>query len=428
MAHKRSDYLLDSAAVSSGGHADVYFGVRKQDGLAIAFKLRRYSSLEARSRMKREIEVQRSLTGVNIMPILDWDDKDHEWYVMPRGEKTLADLSTPVSDKTLFRIVESILAALAVAHAADCPHRDVKPRNIIRLREEGRTRWVLADFGITRRPRGETTSQLTVTNRMIGTEGYASPEAYRDGHSVSGQGDLYSLGKVIAWAKTGEQPIPNVEAEAPEPWRRLARALTKVRPEQRPASAAAALTLLRESFASHDRASFQRELEQALAGGPEARLAACLKAVHFASDHDMMLDHLARLTGVAPALVTKHPDDTKTLVEGMIGAFASFGSRSFDYMNTPLHWIHTVLRECAHSNISLFEDLLAPSFDLEASLDRFAQRKRTVDWLDTLKGEPADAVADYLRSSPEFRKYVGGRLNGATSPAIVAAMQTDATD
>jgi len=419
--HNRKAYQLEPRP-STGGQADVFFGVRLSDKLPIALKQRRGVDLEARARMKREIEVQRNLPHDNIMPILDWDDADYEWYVMPRGTRTLADLAVPMDDQNVRTVVEALLAALAVAHAAGNPHRDIKPQNVIEIVAFDRPRWVLADWGLTRRPHGETTNHLTVTGQFLGTSGYAAPESYRDGHAVGARADLYSLGQVIGWATTGLAPLPNVPANAPEPWRRLARSLTRLRAEERPASAAEARAMLEESQQAHDTTAVLEALERA-AGDPKEALSACLLAVAHIADHDMMLDRVARVTGVADQLVAMHPDETRDLVEGMIVAFESFGRRNFDHANVPLRWMHEVLRASAGRNLELFEVLVEKVFPLEAAWNRFPQRDRTAAWLNQLRGEPASVVAGYLRSSPEMRKYLGGRVDNAVSPAIAAAMK-----
>jgi len=194
--------------------------------------------------MKREIEVQSKLVHPNIMPIVDWDIRDYRWYVMPLGSSVMADLVRPLSFTNLREIIDSVTAALEFAHAGGNPHRDVKPANVIKLVDETNgSRWVLSDWGLTRRAPGTTTSRLTKTGQLLGTEGFAPPEAYKDAHNVGALGDIYSLGQLVAWA-AGHEPIPNISATAMEPWRSFVERLTQQSPLDRPQTMAEVRLLL----------------------------------------------------------------------------------------------------------------------------------------------------------------------------------------
>jgi hypothetical protein len=227
----RKAYRLRAQPISSGGQADVYEAERKSDGKI--FVLKRVRGPSGQPRMRREIEVQSSLKHENVMPILDWDTSGFTWYVMPKGARVMSELTLPMKFETLLHIVDSVAAGLEVAHSSGHPHRDVKPHNIIELAEaDGRTRWVLADWGLTRRPLGETVTPLTRTGQVLGTEGFAPPEAYQYAHEYGEPGDVFALGQVIAWA-AGATPVPNVAGTAPEPWTRLVSDMTQLRPNER---------------------------------------------------------------------------------------------------------------------------------------------------------------------------------------------------
>src|SRR5690606_6368005 len=105
-----------------------------------------------------------------VMPIVDWDSKHYRWYVMPLGKRVMSDLPIPIPDDLLRSIMDDVLSALELAHASGHPHRDIKPSNIIDLDGWGGHAWVLADWGLTRRPLGKTTMKLTSTGTILGTE------------------------------------------------------------------------------------------------------------------------------------------------------------------------------------------------------------------------------------------------------------------
>jgi hypothetical protein len=229
----RKAYRLPARPLAIGGQAEVFEATRKSDAKVLILKrsLNRF-----RNRMRREIEVQSALQHINIMPILDWDRTNHSWYVMPRGQRTMSEVARPIAPSLLLQIVDSVAAALEVAHSAGHPHRDVKPQNVIEL-DDGvaSVRWVLADWGLTRRAAGATTAEWTKTGQLLGSEGFAPPEAYRDAHTVGVPGDVYALGQLVAWAM-GVDPVPNVSSTVTGPWQSIVELMTQQDPGRRPQS------------------------------------------------------------------------------------------------------------------------------------------------------------------------------------------------
>jgi hypothetical protein len=237
----RKAYRLPPRPLAVGGQAEVYEAIRRSDNKVLILKRARNRFAP---RMRREIEVQSSLRHPNIMPILDWDRAHYSWYVMPRGNRTMYELVRPIEQTLLLRILDSVAEALNAAHAAGHPHRDVKPQNVIELADgAGEARWVLADWGLTRRAVGMTTTELTETGQLLGSAGFAPPEAYRDAHNVGVPGDVYALGQLIAWA-TGVDPVPNVSPTVSEPWQQIVERMTRQDASQRPQSMAEVRQLL----------------------------------------------------------------------------------------------------------------------------------------------------------------------------------------
>jgi serine/threonine protein kinase len=59
----------------------------------------------------------------------------------------------------------------------------------------------VADWGLTRRPRGQPTNPgRTRAGTMFGTEGFADPELSADAHNAGPEADIYSIGQIIGWA------------------------------------------------------------------------------------------------------------------------------------------------------------------------------------------------------------------------------------
>lgn len=93
-----------------------------------------------------------------------------------------------------------VLDAFSYIHAAGCIHRDIKPSNIM-VRPDGNI--CVIDFGIAKDAH---TSTGKTIGRIIGTDGYMSPEQAK-GDSVDYRTDIYSLGCLLHYMLTGQHAI-----------------------------------------------------------------------------------------------------------------------------------------------------------------------------------------------------------------------------
>lgn len=241
---RRRDYRLDPHPIERGGQAEVFAAVHKPTGTPVAFKRLTAPNPDAVARMRREVDIAQRLGGhPAVMPVLDHGDDD-SWFVMPLAEGTAEtllfdDLAEPAQLRTM---ILAVCDALRAAHGQDWLHRDIKPANVLKL--DGR--WVLADWGLARRPRGHTTNpNRTRTGVLIGTEGFAAPELSQNAHTAGPTADIYSLGQLIGWALLQHWPQPNIPLIPPdEPWRAVVHAATQYDPAQRPATIDAFLAML----------------------------------------------------------------------------------------------------------------------------------------------------------------------------------------
>ena len=169
-------------------------------------------------RFIREALAVSALNHPNIVTIYETGEIDGARYIameLVRG-RTLRDLVreripwTRAAD-----IGRQAAEALAVAHAAQIVHRDVKPDNVM-VRDDGYVK--VLDFGLARIERQSGGTALTVsldthTGVVIGTIGYMSPEQAR-GEPVTAASDVFSLGVVLYEALTGQHPFPAATALA----------------------------------------------------------------------------------------------------------------------------------------------------------------------------------------------------------------------
>ena len=94
--------------------------------------------------------------------------------------------------------VSQIVKALSHAHSRGIIHRDIKPHNIMILRD-GSVK--VADFGIAR----FASKQNTLTQEALGSVHYISPEQAKGSH-IDNRSDLYSVGVVLYEMLTGRLP------------------------------------------------------------------------------------------------------------------------------------------------------------------------------------------------------------------------------
>lgn len=96
--------------------------------------------------------------------------------------------------------IGQILRALEHAHGKGVIHRDIKPHNIILLKN-GDIK--VTDFGIAKLP---TSESLTITDKAIGTVYYISPEQ-ASGRTTDFYSDIYSVGVMLYECVTGNLPF-----------------------------------------------------------------------------------------------------------------------------------------------------------------------------------------------------------------------------
>ena len=95
------------------------------------------------------------------------------------------------------QLMDKILQAVGYVHSVGCIHRDIKPSNIM-LKPDGNV--CIIDFGIAKDAR---TSTGHTVGRIIGTDGYMSPEQAA-GLNIDKRTDIYSLGCLLHYIVTGQ--------------------------------------------------------------------------------------------------------------------------------------------------------------------------------------------------------------------------------
>ena len=113
-------------------------------------------------------------------------------YMQKKGNK--------LNWREALHFITQIVKALGHAHSRGIIHRDIKPHNVMVLRD-GSVK--VADFGIARVASG---GHSTLTQEALGSVHYISPEQARGSH-IDARSDLYSAGVVLYEMITGRLPF-----------------------------------------------------------------------------------------------------------------------------------------------------------------------------------------------------------------------------
>lgn len=169
-------------------------------------------------RTKREAKATARLNHPGIITVHDVVEEDgRPWIVMElvpaRSLQQVIDAEGPLPYGEVAEIGRQMISALRTAHAAGILHRDVKPANVLLLRDTEESpgfRAILTDFGLAQMT-GDVT--LTQTGLVMGSPAYIAPERAR-GERAAEAADLWALGATLYAATEGAAPHERREVMA----------------------------------------------------------------------------------------------------------------------------------------------------------------------------------------------------------------------
>ena len=191
--------------IGVGGMAVVFEAVDTVMKRTVAVKMLKEEDAQAVKRFINESRAVSMLSHPNIVSIYDVSVRDDlKYIVMERVDgitlKNYMNSRGPLPPKEIMNYTAQILRALDHAHSKGIIHRDIKPQNIMLLKN-GKIK--VTDFGIAKLPNAET---VTMTDKAIGTVYYISPEQ-ASGKKIDPRSDIYSLGVVMYEMATGKLPF-----------------------------------------------------------------------------------------------------------------------------------------------------------------------------------------------------------------------------
>lgn len=199
--------------IGVGGMAVVYKAYDCIDDRVVAIKILKEEFVrnsEFLNRFKNESKAIAVLSHPNIVKVTDVSFGDNFQYIVMEyidgiTLKEYIERTGALPWKNALYFTVQALHALQHAHDKGIVHRDVKPQNIMLLRD-GTIK--VTDFGIARFARSE---QRTLTDKAIGSVHYISPEQAR-GDAIDEKADLYSVGVMLYEMLTGTLPFDGESA------------------------------------------------------------------------------------------------------------------------------------------------------------------------------------------------------------------------
>ena len=192
--------------IGSGGMAVVYKALCHRLNRPVAIKILKHDfgqDAELHRRFQTESQAVAMLSHPNIVSVYDVSSSDDTDYIVMElidgiTLKQYMQRKGVLSWREALHFTMQIASALAHAHSRGIVHRDIKPHNVMVLKD-GSIK--VADFGIAR----GLSAQNTLTRETLGSVHYISPEQAKGGR-VDQRTDLYSLGVVLYEMLTGKLP------------------------------------------------------------------------------------------------------------------------------------------------------------------------------------------------------------------------------
>ena len=193
--------------IGRGGMANVYKAKCHRLNRMVAVKILKSDladNAEFRRRFRDESRAVAQLSHANIVSVYDVSRSDDmEYIVMELIDgitlKQYMERRGQMDWREALHFVTQIMRALSHAHSRGIIHRDIKPQNIMVLRD-GSVK--VADFGIA----CLADAAQTLTQEALGSVHYISPEQAR-GDRIDARSDIYSSGVVLYEMLTGRLPF-----------------------------------------------------------------------------------------------------------------------------------------------------------------------------------------------------------------------------
>jgi serine/threonine-protein kinase len=198
-----------------GGFGRVYRAYDPTVGRPVAIKILTDVSTDTLTRFRNEATVAGNLRHKNIVTVYEYGTYEGfpflaMEYLEGEDLHQIIAARRPLSLLDKCNIMAQVADGLYYAHASGVVHRDMKPANIMVLRE-GAVK--IMDFGIARLTRTPDATRLTQQGFLIGTLRYMAPEQLA-GADFDAQCDIFAYGVIFYELVTGMHPFEAPDAQS----------------------------------------------------------------------------------------------------------------------------------------------------------------------------------------------------------------------
>jgi len=201
------DYVFD-AEIGSGAYAIVWKGHHVRNGIPVAIKVIRKSSVQdyhSKIRLQREISIMRKLNHSCIVTLFDvFEDIENYYLIMEfLSNGSVLDLVNEkgkLTEKEARHIFLQVVSGLNYLHnILKVAHRDIKCENVL-LDDNNDAK--IVDFGLS----NTFLYELDSLNTKCGSKAYVAPEVI-EGKPYNSSVDIWSAGVFLYVMLVGEFPI-----------------------------------------------------------------------------------------------------------------------------------------------------------------------------------------------------------------------------
>jgi serine/threonine-protein kinase len=205
-------YLVQKK-IGQGGMGAVFLATDTRVNVPVALKVLSSglaSNPDYLKRFQREAAVAAAIKHPNVVACYGIGQEQNIHYMaleyVDGGDVMGLIKQGPVTEARGLEIARQVAEALVAAHAAGIVHRDIKPPNIL-LMKDGTAK--LGDLGLAR---AEEDHSVTQTGIAIGTPHYMSPEQADGEKDLDIRADIYSFGATLYHIVCGKPPFEGAKA------------------------------------------------------------------------------------------------------------------------------------------------------------------------------------------------------------------------
>lgn len=203
--------------LGQGAFGSVYLASNRQTGEQVALKVMRAKVAvdeKMRQRFQREIEITKDLHHPNVVALREHGSLGQAFYFTMEYctggnlRELMKEYGGKIPLQEAIPIMRKILEGLAYLHQKGYIHRDLKPQNILIVRQGQNIYVMIGDLGLAKNFIQAGLSGMTVTGTHIGTRPFMPREQLYDYKYNQPPTDVWSIGATFYLMLTGHYPRP----------------------------------------------------------------------------------------------------------------------------------------------------------------------------------------------------------------------------